>query len=407
MLGEVANQAGKRSHLRLDEAMTIGRAGLLILIAGLLPGWLLAGEEPGPRAVDYTREIKPVLSKRCYACHGALQQKAGLRLDTAAFMKKGGDSGPAIEPGSSDESLIIDAVTGADGWRMPPESEGSPLSADEIARLKAWIDQGARSPADELPQPDPRRHWSFQPIRRPEVPSARHSATQRRWVRNPIDAFLAAEHRKHGLKPRPAADPATLIRRVCLDLTGLVPSPELVRAFVADPSDRAYEALVDRLLASPQYGERWGRHWMDVWRYSDWDGFGAEVRESQPHIWRWRDWIVESLNRDLPYDRMIVAMLAADETDPCDAELAPRHRLPGAQLVQVQSQRLAGRHRRAHRQGVSGHHAQLRQMPRSQVRPDRPDRLLRLPGFLRALHGSHRPGAGPARYHQGRAGAGL
>ena len=140
------------------------------------------------------------------------------------------------------------------------------------------------------------------------------------WVRNPIDAFLAAEHRKHGLKPRPAADPATLIRRVCLDLTGLVPSPEMVRAFVADPSDRAYEALVDRLLASPQYGERWGRHWMDVWRYSDWDGFGAEVRESQPHIWRWRDWIVESLNRDLPYDRMIVAMLAADETDPRDAD---------------------------------------------------------------------------------------
>ena len=139
-----------------------------------------------------------------------------------------------------------------------------------------------------------------------------------KWVRNPIDAFLAAEHHKRGLKARPAADPATLVRRVCLDLTGLAPTPELVRGFVADPSDRAYEALVDRLLASPQYGERWGRHWMDVWRYSDWDGFGAEVRESQPHIWRWRDWIVESLNRDVPYDRMIVAMLAADETDPCD-----------------------------------------------------------------------------------------
>ena len=105
---------------------------------------------------------------------------------------------------------------------------------------------------------------------------------------------------------------------MCLDLTGLVPSPETVRSFVADPSDKAYEALVDRLLASPEFGERWGRHWMDVWRYSDWDGFGAEVRESQPHIWRWRDWIVESLNRDLPYDRMIVAMLAADETDPAD-----------------------------------------------------------------------------------------
>jgi Protein of unknown function (DUF1549)/Protein of unknown function (DUF1553)/Planctomycete cytochrome C len=297
--------------------MTRSRVGLLSLIAGILPGWVSA-DEPGRRAVDYIRDIKPVLSKRCYACHGALKQKAGLRLDTAALMKKGGDSGSAIEPGSSGDSLIVDAVTGAEGWRMPPESEGAPLSADEIARIKAWIDEGAKSPRDEVPQPDPRRHWSFQPPVRPKVPSADELGAGAGWVCNPIDAILAAEHRKHGLKPRPAADPATLARRVCLDLTGLVPSPEVVRAFVADPSDRAYDALVDQLLASPEYGERWGRHWMDVWRYSDWDGFGAEIRESQPHIWRWRDWIVESLNRDLPYDRMIVSMLAADETDPCD-----------------------------------------------------------------------------------------
>ena len=299
--------------------MKTGRnALLLILIAGLLPGGIARGEAPDGRAVDYAREIKPVLAKRCYACHGALQHKAALRLDTAALMKKGGDSGPAIVPGESGESLLIDAVTGADGWRMPPESEGSLLSTEEVGRLKSWIDQGAKSPGDEQPQPDPRRHWSFQPPRRPEVPSSAKLGEAAKWVRNPIDAFLAAEHRKHGVKPRPAADPGTLIRRVSLDLTGLVASPEMVRAFVADPSDRAYEALVDRMLASPQYGERWGRHWMDVWRYSDWDGFGAEVRESQPHIWRWRDWIVESLNRDLPYDRMVTAMLAADETDPCD-----------------------------------------------------------------------------------------
>jgi Protein of unknown function (DUF1549)/Protein of unknown function (DUF1553)/Planctomycete cytochrome C len=298
--------------------MTTDRAGLLILIVALSPGWLPAGEPPDQRAIDYSRDIKPVLSKRCYACHGALHQKAGLRLDTAALMKKGGNSGSAVEPGSSDESLIVDAVTGADGWRMPPESEGSPLSGQEIARIKAWIDQGAKSPPNELPQPDPRRHWAFQPPRPPAVPCAAILGDAAGWVRNPIDAFLAAEHRKHGLKPRPAADPAVLIRRVYLDLTGLVPSPAIVRVFLADPSDRAYEALVDRLLASPEYGERWGRHWMDVWRYSDWDGFGAEVRESQPHIWRWRDWIVESLNHDLPYDRMIVSMLAADETDPCD-----------------------------------------------------------------------------------------
>ena len=137
----------------LDDAMTTSRVGLLSLIVGLLPGWL-AADEPGRRAVDYIRDVKPVLSKRCYACHGALKQKAGLRLDTAAFMKKGGDSGPAIEPGSSDDSLIIEPSP-ARGWRMPPESEGAPLSADEISRIKAWIDQGAKSPADEAPQPDP------------------------------------------------------------------------------------------------------------------------------------------------------------------------------------------------------------------------------------------------------------
>src|SRR5215475_9199598 len=127
------------------------RASFLTLIVGFVPGSLFAGDEPGTRLVDYLRDIKPVLSKRCYACHGGLQQKAGLRLDTVALMKKGGDSGPAIEPGSSGDSLIIDAVTGSDGWRMPPESEGSLLSSEDVVRLKAWIDQGAKGPSDEQP----------------------------------------------------------------------------------------------------------------------------------------------------------------------------------------------------------------------------------------------------------------
>jgi hypothetical protein len=291
---------------------------LLVLTCLSLPRGLLAVEPRGASAVDYTRDVKPILSKRCYDCHGALKHKAGLRLDTAALMRQGGDSGPAVEPGKSDESLIVDAVTGREGWRMPPKSEGSPLSEQDIAKIKTWIDQGARAPADERPQPDPRDHWAFQTPRRPPVPSSAALGQRASWVSNPIDAFLAAEHQQHGLQPRPAADPATLIRRVTVDLTGLVPGPDETRAFVADPSDRAFEALVDRLLASPQYAERWGRHWMDVWRYSDWDGYGPEVRESQPHIWRWRDWIVESLNRDMPYDQIIVAMLAADEVEPCD-----------------------------------------------------------------------------------------
>src|SRR5262245_36947776 len=165
--------------------MKTGRAGLLTLIAGFVPGSLVAVDEPKPRAVDYVRDIKPVLSKRCYSCHGGLQQKAGLRLDTAAFMKKGGDSGPAIEPGSGEDSLIIDAVTGGDGWRMPPESEGTGLSTEDVARLKAWIDQGAKGPADEQPQADARRHWSFQPIVRPDVPDAKSLGEAARWVRNP------------------------------------------------------------------------------------------------------------------------------------------------------------------------------------------------------------------------------
>jgi hypothetical protein len=281
-----------------------------------VPSALASGEAAGGRAVDYSGEVQLILSKHCYACHGAVKQKAKLRLDSAASIRKGGDSGPAVLPGKSAESLIIEAVTGESGWRMPPASEGSPLSEREIATLTAWIDQGAKAPADDHPEADPRVHWAFQTPQRPEVPAVDALGPQASWVRNPIDAFLTAEHRQRGLTPRPAADAATLIRRVYLDLTGLLPSADLVRAFAADPSDTAYDAVVDRLLASPQYGERWARHWMDVWRYSDWDGWVNQVRESQPHIWRWRDWIVESLNRDAPYSEMIVAMLAADEAWP-------------------------------------------------------------------------------------------
>lgn len=154
----------------------------------------------------------------------------------------------------------------------------------------------------------------FEQVKRPTVPGVKNTA----WVRNPIDAFLAAEHEAHGLQPRPEADKATLLRRVYLDLIGLPPTQEELQAFLTDASPTAYEKVVDRLLASPQYAERWGRHWMDVWRYSDWAGFAMEIRESQPHIWQWRDWIVESLHADKGYDRMIQEMLAGDELAPLD-----------------------------------------------------------------------------------------
>ncbi len=271
-----------------------------------------AANPPAAEPVDYVQDVKPILSRRCYACHGALKQKNELRLDTAALAIKGGESGPAVVPGKSDESLLIDAVTGANGAaKMPPE--GEPLTADQIAKLRAWIDQGAKAPVEKIPQ-DPAKHWSYQPPVRPPLPNVQHPE----WIRNPIDAYIAAEHERRGLTASPEASKAVLLRRVYLDLIGLPPTRAEMQAFLADSSADAYDKVVDHLLDSPHYGERWGRHWMDVWRYSDWDGFGAEVRESQPHIWRWRDWIIESLNADKPYDQMIVEMLAGDELAPDD-----------------------------------------------------------------------------------------
>jgi hypothetical protein len=287
-------------------------ASALILGFGLTGNASAAGER-----VDYLRDVKPILARRCYACHGALKQRAGLRLDTAAFIRQGGDHGPAIIAGASSSSLLIERITGAGkSGRMPPASEGEPLKEREIAQIRAWINQGAIAPADEKPEADPKDHWAFRAPMRPALPAVRNPA----WVRNAIDAFIAAEQDRRGLVPQPPADRRTLLRRVYLDLIGLPPTRVEQAAFLADPAPDAYEKVVDRLLASPQYGERWGRHWMDIWRYSDWWGLGAEVRNSQKHIWHWRDWIIESLNADKGYDQMIREMLAADELYPDDLD---------------------------------------------------------------------------------------
>jgi hypothetical protein len=284
----------------------------LLLLLGAL---LAAGSAVAAESVDYTRQVKPILKARCYACHGALKRKAGLRLDTGLAIRRGGQSGPALEPGQSDASLVIERVTASDPVeRMPPT--GSPLGAEQVAVLRAWIDQGAMSPADEVPEADPRRHWSFLPIVRPSVPVVKDS----RGLRNPIDAFLEHERRQKGIAPLAAAEPQVLLRRLYLDLIGLPPTREQLHEFLRDPSEAAYAQVVDRLLASPQYGERWARHWMDVWRYSDWYGRRAvpDVLNSYAQIWRWRDWIVRSLNEDKGYDQMVRAMLAADEIAPAD-----------------------------------------------------------------------------------------
>ena len=266
--------------------------------------------------VDYPRDVKPLLAKRCLVCHSPLRQKSGFRMDTAALLIQGGDMGPAVVPGKSAESRLIQAVTGTEGIsHMPPEGNGERLTAEEIDLLRRWIDEGAVAP-EEVPATNPREHWSFQPVRRPAVPEVAAAG----WVRNPIDAFIAAEYQRQGLTAVSEAQRHVLLRRVYLDLTGLPPTREELRAFLADESPTAYEAAVDRLLASERYGERWGRHWMDIWRYSDWAGWGQQVRDSQPHIWHWRDWIIESLNADRPYDEMVVDMLAADELAPEDRD---------------------------------------------------------------------------------------
>jgi hypothetical protein len=225
-------------------------------------------------------------------------------------------------PGNAAASLLIERVTAGESDRMPPE--GLPLSGREVAVLRAWIEAGALAPADEVVEEDPLRHWAFvQPVPSP-LPSPRSAS----WARSPIDLFVAAEHEKREVEPLPEADPGVLLRRLTFDLSGLPPTREEVHDFRtaasvdADPSGLAYERAADRLLASPRYGERWGRHWMDVWRYSDWYGRRVvpDVMNSYPHVWRWRDWIVRSLNADLGYDRMVVLMLAADEVEPLDDE---------------------------------------------------------------------------------------
>ena len=282
---------------------------LTTLLAMLLASPAIAAE------VDYLRDVKPLLRNKCYACHGALKQEGGLRLDTAAKSRQGGDSGAAVVPNELARSLLLERIISADeSIRMPQET--GPLSAQEVGILKAWIEQGAPAPAGEQPESDPRQHWAFRPLVLPTIPPV-HNTT---WVRNPVDAFIAAEHERRGLTPNPPANASQLLRRVYIDLIGVPPTRDQLRAFLADTSEQAYLRAVDQLLASPHYGERWGRHWMDVWRYSDWYGRRGvpDVLNSYGQIWRWRDWIVRSLNEDKGYDRMVMEMLAADEITPAD-----------------------------------------------------------------------------------------
>jgi hypothetical protein len=318
------NNAGvlySASNATVADAASVGTNSLLADAGSICHGvWFLwlalavssaAGAEP---SVDYLTQVKPLLKARCYSCHGALKQKGGLRLDTVELMLKGGESGTVIERDPAKQSELIARVSTADlSVRMPPEHEGEPLSVEQVEMLKRWIAEGVSAPADEAPETDPDKHWSFQPIVRPTVPQLEST-----WVKNPVDAFIATVHRKHELTPQPEAPQITLLRRLYIDLVGVPPSEADIAAFENDQDPQRYERTVERLLDDPRHGERWARHWMDIWRYSDWWGLGDQLRNSQKHIWHWRDWIVESLNEDVPYDEMVRLMLAADETHPND-----------------------------------------------------------------------------------------
>ena len=253
--------------------------------------------------VDFVRQIRPLLQKRCVECHGAEAQEGGLRLDVRSVALEGGDSGYAIVPGKAAEGALIQRVTSNDPeLRMPPE--GDPLSEAEVALLKRWIEQGAEWPASADDETAGNDHWAYQPVTSPQPPLKETGAS------HPIDAFVRARLKAAGLAPSPEADRYTLVRRLYLDLLGLPPSIEEVDAFVNDSSPDAYEKLVDRLLQSPHYGERWGRHWLDLARYADSDGY--EKDRPRPNAWRWRDWVIDAVNRDMPFDQFTVEQLAGD-----------------------------------------------------------------------------------------------
>jgi cytochrome c553 len=264
--------------------------------------------------------IRPLLVARCGACHGPETQESGLRLDVRHRAIQGGDFGAVIVPGKAAESELIRRITSTDHETMMPP-DGERLSAAEVRLLTEWIDSGAEWPESEFDRlaratdRDPRLdHWSWQPVVRPAVPAARPD-----WpVRNEIDRFLQHALAERGLAPAPEADRRTLVRRLSFDLLGLPPAPEDVEAFVADPSVDAHERLVDRLLASARYGERWARHWLDIAHYADTHGF--ERDQIRPNAWRYRDWVIDALNRDLPYDEFLRRQIAGDVIAPDDPD---------------------------------------------------------------------------------------
>ncbi len=283
-------------------------AAVCLPLVGVAP--IRAADTPGALA-HFEKEVRPLLIEQCSKCHGAKKQEAGLRVDSRAALLKGGESGPAIVPGKPKEGSFLPAVRHAGKIRMPPSGK---LEDTRIAVLEKWIADGAAWPAEAVTETSragpitaaDRKHWSFVPVVEPPLPIV-HDAG---WPRNGIDNFVLAKLEAKGLKPNAAADKRTLIRRVTFDLIGLPPTPEEIAAFLGDPAPDAFGKVVERLLASKHYGERWGRHWLDVARYADTAGDGADypVREA----YKYRDWVIDAFNEDMPYDRFLTEQIAGD-----------------------------------------------------------------------------------------------
>ncbi len=265
--------------------------------------WLCLLVSAAPAAaqdeVSFAKDIAPILAQNCTACHGPALQQNGLRLDRREDAMNGGKSGAAIEPGRSAQSLLMKRLASLDGLQqMPP---GGPLPREQIELFREWIDQGAKWESSAAISARPRSgHWAFRPNRRPAVPEAR----RKDWPRNPIDAFVLARLEREGIQPSPEAPAHTLRRRVSLDLTGLPPAAH------GDETAGGYEPLVDRLLRSEHFGERWAAPWLDQVRYADSDGYEKDL--ARPHAWRYRHWVIDALNADMPFDRFTIEQLAGD-----------------------------------------------------------------------------------------------
>jgi mono/diheme cytochrome c family protein len=263
------------------------------------------GPVPAGRQIDFGRDIQPILARRCFACHGPDKGEAGLRLNGRDAALAALDSGAhAIVPGKPEESELLARVASTDDDQRMPPGDLKPLTPEQVALLRQWIVQGAEW----------RGHWSFEPVAVRSPPAV----SDRAWPRGEIDAFILARLEREGLVPAPPAEKSALLRRACFDLTGLPPRPDEMTAFLADESPEAFAKVVDRLLESPHYGERWGRHWLDVVRYADTNSF--ERDSAKPNSWRYRDYVIRSLNADKPYDQFLIEQLAGDELTDAGAD---------------------------------------------------------------------------------------